>query len=113
MVGASASISGAMAAAARFAFQPGGLLWRGVGADAHKVAAIPLMDALRDARILAFLGAWFGINLLFGLGSASLAGVEQPVAWQAHIGGFVAGLLLFAMFDPAAPRLPVDDRTEL
>jgi membrane associated rhomboid family serine protease len=29
----------------------------------------------------------------------SLLGVEQPVAWQAHIGGFLAGLLLFPLFD--------------
>lgn len=39
-------------------------------------------------------------NLLFGLGSISMAGVEQAIAWQAHIGGFLAGLLAFAAFDP-------------
>jgi len=26
--------------------------------------------------------------------------VEQAIAWQAHIGGFLAGLLAFAAFDP-------------
>ena len=40
------------------------------------------------------------LNLLFGLGSISMAGVEQAIAWQAHIGGFLAGLLAFAAFDP-------------
>jgi cytochrome c553 len=30
------------------------------------------------------------LNLLFGLGSISMAGVEQAIAWQAHIGGFLA-----------------------
>jgi membrane associated rhomboid family serine protease len=25
------------------------------------------------------------------------------VAWQAHIGGFLAGLLLFPLFDPIRP----------
>jgi membrane associated rhomboid family serine protease len=29
------------------------------------------------------------------------------VAWQAHIGGFFAGLLLFSLFDPV-PRASVD-----
>jgi membrane associated rhomboid family serine protease len=29
-----------------------------------------------------------------------LFGGEQSLAWQAHIGGFLAGLLLFAAFDP-------------
>src|SRR5262245_30304930 len=33
-----------------------------------------------------------------------MAGVEQAIAWQAHIGGFFAGLLAFAAFDPIQPR---------
>jgi membrane associated rhomboid family serine protease len=103
MIGASAAISGTMAAAMRFAFQRGGPLsfWRnGDDADYH-VAAIPLTGVFRDLRVLAFLAVWFGINLLFGLGSLPLAGAGQVVAWQAHIGGFLAGLLLFSWFDPA------------
>jgi membrane associated rhomboid family serine protease len=55
---------------------------------------------LRDLRILAFFTVWFGINLLFGLGSISLTGGDQPIAWEAHVGGFLAGLLLFGLFDP-------------
>jgi membrane associated rhomboid family serine protease len=31
----------------------------------------------------------------------------QSVAWQAHIGGFFAGLILFALFDPV-PRSESD-----
>ena len=50
--------------------------------------------------MLAFLLVLFGVNLLFGLGSISMAGVEPAIAWQAHIGGFFAGLLAFAAFDP-------------
>jgi membrane associated rhomboid family serine protease len=101
MIGASAAISGAMAAATRFAFQRGGplALWRD-GEDAYRVPAAPLMSSLRDPRVLAFLLVWFGVNLLFGLGSIGMAGVEQAIAWQAHIGGFLAGLLAFAAFDP-------------
>ena len=48
--------------------------------------------------------AWFGLNLLFGIGSFSVPGVEQSIAWQAHIGGFLAGLVLFSWFDPVAPQ---------
>jgi hypothetical protein len=33
---------------------------------------------------------------------------EQPIAWQAHIGGFLAGLVGFAMFDPVPQSAPVD-----
>jgi membrane associated rhomboid family serine protease len=61
----------------------------------------------RTPRVLLFLVVWFGINILFGLGSFPVTGSEQPVAWQAHIGGFLAGLLLFSWFDrrPDLPQL--------
>lgn len=109
MIGASASISGAMAAAMRFAFQRGGPLGalRGDDNAAFRVPAIPLTRVLSDARVLAFLAVWFGINILFGLGSQSITGGDEIVAWQAHIGGFLAGLLLFSWFDPKPDaRLP-------
>jgi membrane associated rhomboid family serine protease len=102
MIGASASVSGFMAGAIRFAFQRGGPL-RLLGSnpdDAYRVPALPLSAVVRDPRVLIFLAVWFGLNLLFGLGSLSLDGGEQAIAWQAHIGGFLAGLLAFAVFDP-------------
>jgi membrane associated rhomboid family serine protease len=37
---------------------------------------------------------------LFAFTSAPIVGAGQVVAWQAHIGGFLAGLLAFAAFDP-------------
>ena len=53
---------------------------------------------------------WFGLNLLFGLGSLSIAGANQAVAWEAHLGGFLAGLLLFSAFDPVRRAPVVEDR---
>lgn len=103
MIGASAVVSGAMAASMRFAFQQGGPLGmlRADDAQAYQVPAIPLSGVWSDARVLLFIAVWFGINILFGLGSLPVAGGDQPIAWQAHIGGFLAGLLLFSWFDPA------------
>jgi membrane associated rhomboid family serine protease len=111
MIGASASISGTMAAAMRFAFQKGGPLglFRHGDENAYRVPAIPLKGVLRDPRVVLFLAVWFGINILFGLGSFPITGSEQPVAWQAHIGGFLAGLLLFAWFDPKPDDSEFDD----
>jgi len=102
MIGASAGVSGTMGAAARFVFEPGGPLdmWNRPGHNADWVPAAPLAVALRNPRVLAFLAVWFGLNLLFGLGSAPLLGEDQTVAWDAHVGGFLAGLLLFSSFDP-------------
>jgi membrane associated rhomboid family serine protease len=102
MVGASAVISGFMAAAMRFAFQRGGPLelLRGNDDLAYRVKALSLGASFRDGRVLAFLIVWFALNLLFGSGIVSLTDDEQPIAWQAHIGGFLAGLVGFSLFDP-------------
>jgi membrane associated rhomboid family serine protease len=110
MVGASAAISGYMAAAMRFAFQGGGPLelWRRHDAAAYRVPAAPLSATLRDPRLVAFLAVWFGLNLLLGLGSFGING-DSPIAWQAHIGGFLAGLVLFSMFDPVGGSARLDE----
>ena len=58
MIGASASVSGAMAAAIRFAFVQGSFLSfsRGDADAAAKVPALSLGQAFRDTRVLGFLG---------------------------------------------------------
>lgn len=115
LLGASAGISGMMGAAARFAFEPGGSLdhmWHRSRQDADHVPAARLLVALRNPRVVTFVGVWFAINLLFGLGARSIPGIgAQDVAWEAHIGGFVAGLVLFSAFDPAWHAPPRDDST--
>jgi membrane associated rhomboid family serine protease len=110
MIGASAAISGAMAAAMRFVFQQGGPLaaFRG-GEEAYRVPAVPLGTTLRDPRFLLFLAGWLGLNALFGFGTVSFGeGAGQEIAWQAHVGGFFAGLFLFSAFDPIVPRAALD-----
>lgn len=111
VIGASASVSGLMAAAMRFSFQRGGPigLIRGDDEQAYRVPAISLTGMLSDARVLIFLAVWFGINILFGVGSLPLTGGDEPVAWQAHIGGFLAGMLLFSLFDPKPEESPPDE----
>jgi len=110
VIGASAAISGTMAAAMRFALQRGGPLSfrRHREADYH-VLALPLSRMLREPPVITFLVVWFGLNFVFGLWSTPLTGDNEVVAWQAHIGGFVAGLLLFSWFDPPVHEVPADD----
>ena len=109
MIGASASVSGTMAAAIRFAFVKGSFLSfnRGDAEAAAKVPALSLSRALRNPRVLAFLAVWFCVNLIFGIGSIAIGADGASVAWQAHIGGFFAGLVLFSLFDPV-PRASAD-----
>jgi membrane associated rhomboid family serine protease len=103
MIGASAAVSGAMAASIRFSFGHGGFLAFGRRGDvesATRVPALSLGQALRNPRVLVFLAVWFGINIIFGIGSIVIGASAQNIAWQAHAGGFLAGLLLFTAFDP-------------
>lgn len=105
VVGASAGISGLMAAAVRFVFQPGGPL--GARSEdentdlAFQRPALSLTQTFRDGRALAFIFMWFMVNLAFGLAAQPLGITDGPIAWQAHIGGFIAGLICFTFFDPS------------
>ena len=105
MIGASAAISGAMAAAMRFVFQQGGPLVLASEATPIGFRRARLLATLRDPRFLMFLAVWFGLNALFGLGTVSFGSRRgEQIAWQAHIGGFFAGLVLFNLFDPVVPQ---------
>lgn len=98
VIGASGAVSGMMAATARFAFSPGGPLAGGRPGGAYNVPAEPLLDVLRNGRAIAFIAIWFVVNLIFGFTGGTIAG--GPIAWEAHIGGFVAGLIAFPLLDP-------------
>lgn len=104
MIGASGAISGLTAAAVRFVFEAGGPLgaFRRRGRAAFAVPAVPLVDVFRSPQIMVFVAIWFGINFLYAL-TAWISGGGSPVAWEAHIGGFIAGLVLFRLFDPKLP----------
>ncbi|PWB93456.1 rhomboid family intramembrane serine protease [Methylosinus sporium] len=94
VVGASAAISGTMAASARFAFAQDAQF--GVQHESRRAAS--LAELWSNRRALAFVGLWFAVNLIFGLFPGAAGSTEQ-IAWEAHVGGFAAGLLLFGAFD--------------
>jgi membrane associated rhomboid family serine protease len=48
---------------------------------------------------------WFALQLLSGVGSlAAVSHAAQGIAWFAHVGGFLAGLLLIRLFASNRPR---------
>ena len=107
VIGASAAVSGAMGAATRFMFQQGSITGR--RPDLAPVQpAMSLRQTLGDRRALGFIAIWFVSNLLFGLSGIVPGFGEGTIAWQAHIGGFLAGLLLFGWFDRSASRASPD-----
>jgi membrane associated rhomboid family serine protease len=94
MVGASGAISGLMAAALRML--PGQSPWAAPG-------TAPLAPIF-SRQMLVFTATLVAINLLTGLSGFSIGGENAQIAWQAHLGGFAAGLLLCGPFDRLRPR---------
>ncbi|KAF2991615.1 rhomboid family intramembrane serine protease [Methylocystis sp. MJC1] len=101
VVGASAAISGTMAAIVRFAFTPGARLGEDGDGSVARTASLRRLTANRQAMV--FLIVWFAANALLGV-FPEAAGSSEPIAWEAHIGGFLFGLLTFGAFDHWAWR---------
>jgi membrane associated rhomboid family serine protease len=98
VVGASAAISGQMAGALRFMFGARPLPGQRMP-DFVEAPRMSLGQTFGDTRFLLFLVIWIGLNAYFGLSSVRIAGEEGSIAWEAHIGGFLCGLLIFGAFD--------------
>ena len=98
VIGASAAISGLMAAGIRLlpTERPP---WASAGPPAE-AAMLPLWSR----QILLFSLVWVAINILAGVTGLGLGGEVGLIAWQAHLGGFAAGLLLSGPFDALRPQ---------
>ena len=106
MVGASGAVSGLMGGAFRFLFAA--LDRGGFAMFRDNPKSIPLMsvrETLSDRRLQVAAGVLVAINLLTVLGSSALTSAEG-IAWEAHLGGFLFGLLSFQLFEPKPPARP-------
>ena len=67
---------------------------------ASVLTIVPLGWYIQTVRlpVLLVLGLWFVIQLFYGLASLPGAGQTGGVAFFAHIGGFVTGLVLVKLF---------------
>ena len=104
IVGASGAISGTMGAIVRFAFTPGARLADARGSleapyDEGR-GSTPLSQLAVNRQAMFFLIAWLAANLLLGA-FPQAAGASSAIAWEAHVGGFLFGLLFFSFFDRA------------
>ena len=97
LVGASGAISGMMGAAARLGFR----VDRTSRPRAFAGRPLTFSEVLRSRAVLGFVAVWLLVNLLTGL---FVSVGDSAIAWQAHIGGFVAGFLLLPLFPKRDPR---------
>lgn len=99
LVGASGGVSGLMGGAFRVIFSAshfGGV--HVLREHPNAVPRMPLQVALFDRATMIGVGLWLAVNLIFGLGLADFL-QSGDIAWEAHVGGFLFGFLLFRWFD--------------
>lgn len=101
LVGASGAISGMMGAAARYGFRTDRL----AGKPIFSGPRLSVSGSLTSRTVAVFLAVWMAVNLISGFGLLT-PGMANPIAWEAHIGGFLAGFFLIAPFDRAPPPGP-------
>jgi membrane associated rhomboid family serine protease len=102
VIGISGGDAGLMAACMRFYFNASGGLTQMRDRPAS-VPLTPLREVLVHKQILAVSGIYILLNLLASIGIGTPGG-EGGLAWEAHIGGFLGGLLLYGWFDGAPQK---------
>ncbi len=102
LVGASGAIAGMMGAAARFGFR----VDRSAGKPAFEGAILPVSIVFRSRTVMTFLVVWMVVNLvtgIYGLGP----GIDNRIAWEAHVGGFLVGFFGIQFFDRPQRTMPL------
>jgi len=96
LIGASGVVSALMGAACRFAFP------RDRGYDrtfGHLYPRQTIIGAFANRTVVTFVALWLAGNLLIAVGLPLFDAGSDAIAWDAHIGGFLFGYLLFGLFD--------------
>ena len=87
VIGASGAVSGVLGASFRFILRG----W-------HTPADAPLLPLFSRTVLTAAL-VWSLLNFALGAIGFTPDGFGTLIAWEAHMGGFLAGLVLFPLFD--------------
>ena len=74
------------------------------GAAARLMGGRDRLGRIFDRRILILSVVWIGSNVVLGLSGLTPGAGGALVAWQAHLAGFVAGLVLIGPFAVLAGR---------
>lgn len=104
LVGASGAISGLVGGAFRFFFRALHLARyhpAGLEGACRDVPRAPLRECVTDPQTRLAIIIWLAVNMITAFLLPQLGGGDA-IAWEAHLGGFLFGLLAFALFDPPA-----------
>ena len=97
LIGASGVVSATVGAACRFSLQFSGTPAMRYAQYAPRLG---IFEALTHRPILVFILMWAFSNALVVYGAGLPSDAQgYNVAWQAHVGGFLFGYLLFDLFD--------------
>jgi membrane associated rhomboid family serine protease len=102
VIGASGAVSGVMAAAIPLMYGGGLRLGDTYRMDIATVTPLRPLEILTNRRAFIFTLVWIAVTLFSGAsGWTGASFVEEGrIAWEAHLGGFVAGLFTFYWLDP-------------
>lgn len=103
VIGASGAISGLMGAAFR--------LMRPTG-EAPDTSLVPALAPLFSRRIVTWSAVWVGINVIAGMTGLGADTEVRLIAWQVHLGGYLAGLILAGPFAAFAALHLEQSRTD-
>jgi membrane associated rhomboid family serine protease len=104
LIGASGAIAGVL----------GGYLILFPGVRVRGIVPLGLVVRLAEWPAWIVLGLWFVLQLLNSVVSLGVqTGATGGVAFFAHIGGFIAGLILTWIFSMIVPQPPVEQRQEV
>ncbi len=107
LIGASGAISGQMAGTVRLMFARRMSVFNVHRSGTRHTRALSLREVFTNPRALIFLGVWVGVTILAGAGGV-MAPAGSSIAWEAHLGGFAMGMIVFGLFDH-----PEDNRDAL
>lgn len=89
VIGASGAVAGLMGGAIRILYQDRRLIF----------GERPRLAPLYGQRVVMFAAVWSLLNVAVGLSGFVPGGGFQLIAWEAHLGGFFAGLLVIGPLD--------------
>lgn len=101
LLGASGGVSALTGAAIRFMFQP---IRYGVDRQTGERVMLgrdfaSIREVFRNPTSRIFTIVWIVLNAVVPFLPLVMGGAEMSIAWQAHLGGFVAGFFLARLFE--------------